>query len=127
MTNNILIEFTRWFFWLAPRNILHVGHSFQLWGWQYFSIGYLLPRLFSPWHKDITSYGRGFDLKRFLHSAGWNLMSRVIGAVMRLFVIAAGLLVEAFVASLTSLVFIVWFVLPAVVLLLVGMGLLTIF
>ena len=125
MSHSIVILFLQWFFTKAPRQIIELGKNFSAWAWQYFSIGYFLPRLLSPWHRDLTSYGRGFDLKRFLHVWGWNLISRVIGAVLRLFVMAAGLLTQGLIFCLTLLVFIGWFLLPAAVPILLVLGILT--
>ncbi len=125
MNQNLFLIFVSWFFFKAPMEILRIGQNFLLWGWQYFSIGYFVPRLFSPWHRDITSYGRGFDLTRFLHVWGWNLISRFIGAVLRLFVMAVGLLVEGTIFGFSVVVFILWFLLPAAVPVLLVLGILT--
>lgn len=125
MNQSLFLIFVSWFFAKAPREILEIGKNFLLWGWHFFSIGYFLPRLLSPWHRDITSYGRGFNLERFLHVWGWNLISRVIGAALRLFVMAVGLLVEGTIFALTVAVFILWFLLPAAVPVLLVLGILT--
>lgn len=104
----------KWFFFIAPRNILLAGRNFLLFGWHYFSIGYFVPRLFAPWHRDVSGYGRGFDLKRFLHIFGWNLISRVIGAILRIFVIALGVVFESAVIGATVLCFFAWYLLPVI-------------
>lgn len=115
MQSSIISSFLNWFFAKAPMQILELGKNFLRWGWQFFSIGYFIPRLFSPWHRDITFYGRGFDLKRWLHVAGWNLISRIIGAVLRLSVLLAGLIIEALLIASTVLVLVGWFLLPIII------------
>lgn len=112
MPKSIIRIFVQWFFAQAPLAILGVGQNFLLWAWHFFSIGYFLPRLFSPWHRDLAPYGRGFDFQRFLHIWGWNLISRVIGAVLRLVVVVAGLIVLAAVGAATVLAAVLWLVLP---------------
>lgn len=108
----IITAFLGWFFVKAPRQIVVVGMNFLLWGWHFFSIGYFLPRIFSPWHRDITGYGRGFDFKRFLQVFAWNLISRVIGAILRIAVMVFGLLIELCIALAAAIIFIFWFILP---------------
>lgn len=125
---NTLSIFFSWFFIRVPfREIPHLAGNFLHWAWQYFSIGYFLPRLLEPWHRDITAYGRGFDLKRFLRVLVWNLISRVIGAILRAVLILAGLLVELILFVTAVSVFIFWLVLPAVVIIFLTWGLLTVF
>ncbi len=57
-------------------------------------IPWLLKTLFSPWKKDVTRYGQGFDLKRFLETLAFNLISRVLGAVVRAMTILFSLALE---------------------------------
>lgn len=112
MSQSAVVMFIKWFFVIAPVRILELGRNFLAWAWHFFSIGYFLPRIFSPWHKDITGYGRGFDLSRFLHVWGWNLISRIIGAVLRLVVMVFGLWVFGLIVILAAAIFVLWFVLP---------------
>ncbi len=118
-------NFLSWFFAKAPIQILQIGRNFLLWAWHFFSIGYFLPSLLSPWHRDITGYGRGFDLKRFLQVLGWNLISRVIGGVMRLVVLVFGLFVELVLVFFIFLVFGVWIFIPLLIPVLIILGILT--
>ena len=110
-----------------PANILSTGKDFLLWAWRFFSIGYFVPRLFAPWHRDITGYGRGFDLQRWIKVWSWNLISRLIGAVMRLTVMALGLVAEIFLVLATVFVFVFWLVLPFLIPALMIIGVLTLF
>ena len=123
----MILLFINWFFIKAPAEILVIGENFLAWGWNFFSIGYLLPRLFSPWHKDLTSYGRGFDLERFLQIFGWNFISRFIGAVMRLAVIIIGLATEIGLFFWLIVLLLFWYVLPLVVVFLFFHGSMTLF
>lgn len=125
MTNGLRMTFLHWFLAFAPKRILVIGSNYLVWAWKFFSIGYFVPRLFAAWHKDITGYGRGFDLKRFLHVWGWNTISRVIGAILRLVVMACGLVVEICIVLVSGLVVLFWFVLPLMIAGLLILGILT--
>lgn len=122
MTSSIAILFVQWFFAKAPLEIIRIGKNFLAWGWHFFSVGYLLPRLLSPWHRDITGYGRGFDLKRFFQVLIWNLISRVIGAFLRAMLIVFGLLAEVLIFALALFWFLFWFLIPAVIIVLFAAG-----
>lgn len=122
MSNSLVAAFLDWFYVIAPRQILRLGGNFLAWGWQFFSIGYFIPHLFDPWRKDITSYGIGFDFKRWLHAMGWNAISRVIGAVIRLVVMGLGVLVEGGILFLAAFLLILWYLLPLVILALLLLG-----
>ena len=119
--------FLTWFFVKAPGNILNTGRDFLVWGWRFFSIGYFLPRLFAPWHRDITGYGRGFDLQRWIKVWSWNLISRLIGAVMRLIVMGIGLMAEIFLILATIFVFVFWLVIPFLIPAFFVIGIVTMF
>lgn len=117
---------TKWFFLKAPQSIIEIGTNYLAWGWHYFSIGYFAPRIFSSWHRDITPYGPGFELGRFLRTFGWNLISRVIGAVLRLFVMLFGLAIELLLLSVIVISFLLWFALPWLAVLLIMLGIYTV-
>lgn len=89
--------------------ILENGKNFMIWCWHFFSIGFFIPRILSPWHKDITSYGRGFDFAVFFHTLAWNFISRCFGAIFRTFFIVVGLLLEVLIFSTTAVCFVGWY------------------
>lgn len=125
MTESVSFLFIKWFFVRAPLEIVRLGRNFLAWDWQFFSIGYFVPRLFAPWHRDISDYGRGFDLSRFLHVWGWNLISRFLGAILRLLVMFVGLVVLLWIVILTISSLVIWYALPVLVPGLVIVGFIT--
>jgi hypothetical protein len=115
MTNSLPIQFVTWYLAKFPAEIAAQARNFMIWCWHYFSIGFFLPRLFSPWHKDISSYGRGFDLARWFHTASWNAVSRVIGAMLRIFFIVSGFAMEVAIAGIFVFLTLLWYALPVLV------------
>lgn len=91
---------------------------------EYYSIGTLLGTLFSPYRQIGTERsGRGLSA----HFQAWldRLVSRIIGALVRLFIIIAGSLVLVVYSLVMGLLFVVWpFVplLPIVGIILAVMG-----
>jgi len=78
-----------------------------------FSVIQLLRTLFEPWRRIITEPGSNID-ERF-RAWGDNLFSRVIGFVVRFFVLLAALVVLTLVVLLTVVELIVWPLLPIAV------------
>ena len=78
-----------------------------------FFVGYFIPvpqllrTLFAPWKRDIVSYGRGFEFKKFLETFLFNQISRFLGAAVKTIVILFALCLEifAFVFGLAAFVF----------------------
>lgn len=91
---------------------------------RYFSIPLLLKTFFSYWRRFRGSYGRGFDLKVYFEAFSFNMISRLIGAVMRTALIGMGLLVEAIIFFAGLIILIGWMVLPfaSIMIFFVGLG-----
>jgi ATP-dependent Clp protease ATP-binding subunit ClpA len=71
--------------------------------WYFFSITELIKTLFAPWHRDVSAFPRGFDAGKYFEIIIWNIFSRLMGAIVRLFTIALGLVAELVVMALLPL------------------------
>jgi len=74
-----------------------------------------LQTFFSPWRRITWDYGRGFNLGAYLFTLGSNLISRIIGAIMRSFLVAAGLAAQFAILLIGSFLLLFWFALPALI------------
>ena len=119
MGQNILFQYLTWHYVDQVRGILLAWKNFLRFNLNYFSISLLLKTLFSHWRKYQWSYGRGFDIKRYAEVFFSNLISRVIGATIRFFLILIGVAAEIFIVLAGIIVFLGWLLLP--VLLLAGL------
>ncbi|MGE5392667.1 MAG: hypothetical protein ACM3NH_02895 [Candidatus Saccharibacteria bacterium] len=108
-------KFFSWYLLQVPMKLVDSERILVVWIWRFFSVGFFILRVFSPWHKDITGYGRGFDLGVWLHAFGWNLISRLIGAILRLFLIVLGLILEALAIVLSMVLVAAWYGWPVIV------------
>ncbi len=106
----MIFEMLRWWYgsgWLqAGRRILTWTQGVE----HAFSLSLLAQTLFSPWHRIVTNPGRGLDAK--MRAALDNVVSRLVGFVIRIFVILAALVsvLGVFVAGIVMTV--IWPVLP---------------
>jgi len=119
MAQNIFIQYLIWHFFDVPKGILEAWRNFLLFNLNYFSIPLLFKTLFSHWRRYRYSYGRRFDLGRYFEAFTFNLISRGLGAVVRVILILIGLLVEFFIILAGAIIFLGWLILP--VLLIAGL------
>jgi len=102
---NILLKYLRWQFIDSPKKVLMIIGNYLLFGTDLFSIKESLGSLFSPWRRQTCSYGRGLDIGKIAEAFSSNLIARIIGFIMRLFLIAAFIIYEAACLLVGSIVF----------------------
>ena len=108
----IILQFLVWHFYDAPKGILKAFKNFLVFNFNFFSIGLLFKTIFSHWRRYKESYGRGFDIKRYFSVFVGNLISRILGALVRTVTIFVGLLAGFFIFLAAIFVFLVWLFLP---------------
>jgi len=118
-SQNIFWQWVFWQFLEVPGNILKAWGNFLKFNLNYFSIPLLLKTFFSPWRRYRMAYGKGFDIGRYFSVFFSNLIFRLLGATLRIFLIFIGLLIEIFIIFAGLIVLFGWLVLPA--LLIVGL------
>jgi hypothetical protein len=109
---NILVSYLIWYFFDVPREILKGWKNFLVFNLNYFSIPILIKTFFSHWRQYKWSYGRGFDLKRYAEAFFSNLISRILGAMVRSVLIFIGILTEILILIFGSIIFCGWIFLP---------------
>ncbi|PIU14160.1 hypothetical protein COT20_02965 [bacterium (Candidatus Gribaldobacteria) CG08_land_8_20_14_0_20_39_15] len=109
---NIFLLFIDWHFHRAALGIIKAWGNFLSFNLRYFSISGLCRTLFSHWRKISDSYGKGFDFQRFINAFLGNLISRFLGALVRLFLIIVGLAVEVFIFTFGLTIVLFWVLLP---------------
>ncbi len=122
MRKNILMQYIQWHFLKMPKEILRIWKNYFRFYSYFFSIPLLLKTYFAPWRKYSWSYGRGLNLKRYAEAFVSNSFSRIIGALMRTFLILIGLIFELFVLMIGGIVFLIWIFAPIVIIVCVLVG-----
>ena len=129
-SNSLFILHNSWF---APKGLKGGDLGFILWyiysikklsqivwlivlkNLDYFSIPILLKTLFAPWKRDVLST-QNLSLNEKMRMGVFNLMSRLIGAVIRLFTIFFGLILTLLLLIFGIIVIIIWAFLPFILL-----------
>jgi hypothetical protein len=118
----IILQFLLWYFLEVPKKILKAWGNFLRFNLEYFSIPLLLRTLFSHWRRYQWSYPRGFDLPKYLEVFFSNLISRLLGIILRIVLIFICLLGEILILVSGAIIFIGWFALPVLLWLSFGFG-----
>lgn len=108
-------NFFSWYYTDGLRAVFYNGLHRTIGFMNYFSVQLLFATLFSPWHRIVESYGRGFDPRIFFHTLAGNIISRALGAIVRSLVIVMGLVVSFFAEIFGVLAMVFWIILPLLI------------
>lgn len=109
---NIFFQWLAWHFWEVPKEIVRAWKNFLKFNFNYFSVSLLLRTFFAPWRRYGMSYGRGLNIGHYIEVFFSNMIFRLIGVVLRSFLIFFGLATEVFLFFLGIVVFFAWLILP---------------
>ena len=114
---SLSFQYLQWHFFIQSKAILKAWKNFLLFNLRYWSIPLLLRTFFSYWRKYRYSYGRGFDIKIYFEALSLNIISRAMGAIMRTILILIGISTEIFIFFAGIIIFLIWLILPVLLLL----------
>ena len=117
----IVRDYIRWHYGAAFHELFHVWLNFLWFIIHFFSIPQLSRSLFLPW-KRITEERRGYSFENIASFFIINLLSRVIGGLVRGTVVLIGLVVLLATIITGLLVCLLWFGAPILVVTLIGFG-----
>jgi hypothetical protein len=113
---NIFLQYLEWHFCDQPRKILKTWKGFLLFNLNYFSLALLIKTFFSPWRQYVWAYPRGLDIPKDLEVFFSNMISRILGAILRIVIIFLGIFFEISILIIGFFVFFGWLILPALLL-----------
>jgi len=99
-------------FFETPKFLFEVWNNYFNYAANFFSFTLLLRTFFSPWRRFVWSYPRGFDLQEYFITFVSNLISRILGAFMRVMLIIAGIVLQILVAVVGLAIFLGWLLFP---------------
>ncbi len=114
MSKSILEQYFVWHFGEASKELIGAWKNYLSFYLSFFSIPLLLKTFLSPWHGLRWSYGRGFSVSRYLETAISNGFSRIVGALLRTFIIVIGLVFEILIFFLGAIIILSWILLPII-------------
>jgi len=127
LSRNTFLLYLTWHYKDAPMKLLGIWKNFLKFNFRFFSISFLARTYFLPWKRIVVHRGRGFSIKEFFEVSVFNLFSRFMGMFLRAILIIAGLIIEFFVFLGGLFIFILWLILPPLLVVGFFMGIILLF
>lgn len=124
---SILHHYILWHYTKAFGEIRHVCSNFLWFVLYFFSLPQLLRSYFSPWKRMTEERGQTFNFEDLAGFIIINLISRIVGAILRTFIILAGILSIIFLSLGIILIYIFWLLAPLLLAICMFYGLILIF
>ncbi len=123
----IFVTYFIWHYTTAVKNLLQIWGNFLRFFWHFFSAPLLLSSYLAPWHGILTERKPGLAAEDIGKRVFDNTVSRVLGALMRSFILGAWLAVELFVIASGTLILVGWLFMPLIIFISFFYGLLRMF
>lgn len=123
----ILQEYFTWHYGKALKEIGELTKNFLWFGFHFFSIGLLWRTLYKPFYRIHEPLKGWTTLEMLLENIVADVMSRVIGFVIRTLAIIIGVLFEGILLLIFIPLFIAWLLVPLLTIIFLVTGLFFIF
>jgi hypothetical protein len=115
-------HYIHWHYATAPKELRHVAKNLIWFLINFFSLPQLTRSLFSPYRRITEERGSTFNFEDFAGYIIVNLISRIIGLILRLAIILSGLMAVLILCLLIVVTYVFWFIAPLVLLSLIIIG-----
>lgn len=123
----IILGYLKWHYSKAIYSLSQVWNNFLYFISEFFSLKLLFKNFFAPWKRMSDRYPTSFNLKDYFYAFMTNLIIRIVGMIMRSFIIIIGSICFIIFALLYPVIIISWLILPLIVIALMTLGLILIF
>lgn len=123
MVASFFVRYAAWHYTQAPSLLFKLWMNLLWYLGHVFSISALGRSLFAPWKRIVAKHTKRWDLEDYASAALANFISRIIGAVMRLFLIIVGRSLQLLLLVFGGLFYLSWFILPFIIALVFIQGL----
>ncbi len=123
----IIPHYISWHYTKALRDLIELFKNLVTFIWNLFSINILFKTLFVPFQKLSAKRTKGFDLEDFFSVLVTNLLMRFVGFLIRSMFIVMGLFLLAVFVMGFAVFFLLWMILPLILLSMISLGLVALF
>jgi len=120
-TSNLFLLFFLWWYGYLPRRLFSATQALAIILADLFSVRQIFPTLFAPWKRDVQSY-EGLTLQQRFQVLMLNLASRLIGFLIKIFVLLTFIVIFTASMLLFLVLFLLWLAFPLVVIFLIFIG-----
>jgi len=107
------MNFIAWHYIQGTKKYIEIWKNYLVFFWWYFAVSRHFRSLFSAWKRDVSKVREpGLHPILWAQSALENLVTRFLGAIVRSFVVIAGIFVELVAVIIGLIMFFAWLLLP---------------
>jgi hypothetical protein len=111
----LVVIFLKWYFFEIPMQILQQTYKYVLVLSKVYSFVFLLSTIFAPWKGQLYEYPqKGFDISLIFKVWTSNMISRVVGAIMRIFTVIVGFIMIIIVIIFGIIFLLLWLTYPII-------------
>ncbi len=118
----MLIDYLNWQFVVGPKWLMLLLWNLERASLRFFSIKLMFRTLLAYWHKDAMVFSGG-TLSKYATILLWNLISRLIGFIVRSVIIILWLLVQTVFLPLAGTILVLFVLWPILLILGLAIGL----
>lgn len=109
---NLLIAYINWHFNESAIKLVRIWRNCTILPLFYFSVPFNIKTFFAPWKRvAISSKKPGFHLDDFISVLSFNVISRIIGALVRFLLITIGIFLSVIICLTGFVIVVGWFLL----------------
>lgn len=113
---SIFLSYFYWHYLERLKDIFLVMSNYVNFWVFFFSIKIILRSLFSPWKKiESVPQKTGFDIVIWANNVFFDIVSRVIGFIMRVFLLGFFVICEVITLTIGVVLLVVWLFLPLII------------
>lgn len=112
----IIVAYIRWHFGQAVREVFEWYKNMSWFGYHFFSIPLLFKTLIRPIYRihESARPGTGLNIELFFENLAVNVIARVVGFFLRVFLIICGGIYQLIFLLLVPIFLFVWLVMPLI-------------
>ena len=119
---HIVHHYLSWHYLTALKELFHLWHTFAWFTVHLFSLPQLVSSWLSPWKRIVETRGNTWNFEDLIGYVVIGFLSRLVGFIIRTFIIGFGLLALTIVLLSGIILVITWYLLPAIVMALLLIG-----
>ena len=123
----VIGNYLKWHYSKAIYNVFSIWKNISFFVFNFFSIKSLLVNYFSPWKRLSENYPKFINIKEYLSTLLINIIMRIVGIVLRSFMLILGILCYLIFLFTLPFLIIIWFIFPFLILYLIIVGVILIF
>ncbi|MEK9195685.1 MAG: hypothetical protein AAB975_04860, partial [Patescibacteria group bacterium] len=121
----LISAYTTWHFGIAFRELYEFWKNLIWFGYHFFSLPLLFKTLIRPIYRihESAPAGTGLNVELFFENITVNIIARIVGFFLRIFLILCGMIYQAIILIIGPILFLIWSLFPVLPLILCIMGL----